>query len=167
MEYGLSLGSNLGDRLAHLSEARRRVAALPDTCMVAVSAVYETEPVDVSPQFRDVSFLNAAMAVESDLDPEQINVALHVIEGERGRVRGMDRNAPRPVDIDIIYADRIHIDTASLSVPHPRWAERRFVVQPLADIRPELVITPGGASIQETLLYLPEKPKVVLFASEW
>lgn len=167
MEYGLSLGSNLGDRLANLSEARRRIARLDTTGIVAVSRVYETEPVEVAPEFADVAFLNAAMAIESRLDPEEVSAALHAVESEMGRARVADRNAPRPVDVDIIYADGLHIATGTLVVPHPRWAERRFVVQPLADIRPDLVIVSGGPTVKETLLSLPRKPEVIPFAREW
>jgi 2-amino-4-hydroxy-6-hydroxymethyldihydropteridine diphosphokinase len=167
MEYGLSLGANLGDRLANLSEAKRRIAGLPRTAVVAASPVYETEPVDVAPRFRDVSFLNAAIAIASDLGLDPLHAALHAIEQSMGRVRSADRNAPRPVDIDIIYADGVVLDTEALALPHPRWASRRFVVQPLADIRPDLVISAGGPTVRAVLLSLSEKPDVVLFSREW
>lgn len=167
MEYGLSLGSNLGDRLANLIEARRRIAALPGTAVVAASAVYETEPVGVSPRHQDARFLNAALAVESALPPERMNAALHAIENDMGRVRSADRNAPRPVDVDIVCADGLRVATDALTLPHPRWASRRFVVRPLADIRPDLAIEPGGPTVRQTLLSLPDKPDVVLFAAEW
>jgi 2-amino-4-hydroxy-6-hydroxymethyldihydropteridine diphosphokinase len=167
MEYGLSLGSNVGDRLANLVAARRRIAGLPGTRIAGASAVYETEPVDVAAQFRNMAFLNTTLVVESDLKPEQLGAELREIEDALGRVRSADRNAPRSVDVDIIYADALEMETETLTLPHPRWASRRFVVQPLADIRPDLTLTAGTPTVREVLLSLPDKPEVVLFSAEW
>ena len=167
MEYGLSLGSNLNDRLGNLVAARRMIAATPGITLLARSAVYETEPVDVADHLIHMTFLNAAVVIESLLPPEKVHARLHTIEDELGRLRGSDRNAPRTVDIDIIYADGIQICTPHLILPHPRWSERRFVVQPLADIRPDLVIASGGMTVQETLLSLPTNPGVIRFAEQW
>lgn len=167
MEVGLSLGSNLGDRLAHLREARDRISRLPATRLRAQSPAYETEPVDVEEQFRDRPFLNAVVVVETATELELFAQQLREIESDIGRVRTTDRNAPRVIDVDVIYAGMAAIRGESLSVPHPRWAERRFVVQPLADVRPDLRIEGQTRSVCELLLALPQQPNVVLFCRDW
>jgi len=167
MEFGLSLGSNLGDRLANLRRASDEIASLPGLEIVAQSAVYETEPVDVSAALRDLDFLNAALAVVSDMDPSGLAKELHSIEDRMGRVRTSDRNAPREIDIDIIYAGDLVLHGDELTVPHPRWNERRFVVQPLCDIRPDLELPESGHTVREILLSLPEKPNVVVYTRDW
>ena len=83
-----------------------------------------------------------------------------------GRVRGMDRNAPRPIDIDILYADDVMIDDDDLTLPHPRWSERRFVVQPLADVRPALCIPGQNRTVAEILAGMPATPTVHRF-KDW
>ncbi len=167
MEFGISIGSNLGDRLAHLRAARTRIVALPDMRLTACSPLYETEPVDVGPVYRDQAFLNAVLIVESAQTPEAFAAALHAIEDALGRVRGADRNAPRPIDLDVLYAgDRTSAD-ATLTLPHPRWAERRFVVQPLADVRPDLRLPGVSGTVREILLTLPARPEVLLFTRSW
>ena len=167
MEIGLSLGSNLADRLANLRAARDRVAALRGVRIVATSAVYETEPVGVSDEFRDKPYLNAVIVIETALPLETFAQRVHAVEDELGRVRCKDRNAPRTIDIDVIYADSDLLDNGTLTVPHPRWAERRFVVQPLADVRPGLVLPRQERTVREVLLALPDEPKVVLSSAEW
>jgi 2-amino-4-hydroxy-6-hydroxymethyldihydropteridine diphosphokinase len=167
-EIAFSLGSNLGDRLANLREARRRIFAAPDARPAAQSPVYETEPVGVKPEYRDLRFLNAVLAVESDRPAEDWLETAAAIEREMGRARTADRCAPRPIDIDILYAGGRVLDGARLTVPHPRWAERRFVVRPLADIRPDLVLPGGARTVAEVLAALPDPPESVrLFAREW
>ena len=158
MEYGLSLGSNLGDRQAWLACAAERVASLSSVRVIACSAIYETEPVDVRPEYRDSAFLNAVLIVAASDAPESLAERLRVIESELGRVRQEDRNAPRPIDIDLIYADTLQIETAGLTLPHPRWAARRFVVQPLADVRPDLVLPGQSRTVSQILATLPVRP---------
>jgi len=167
VEYGLSLGSNLGDRMRHLRAARERVCAQLGTRLLAQSRVYETEPVDVSDAYRDMPFLNAVIVVESAAPPRAMNARLHAIEAELGRERAGDRNAPRPIDIDIVYAGAFRVRDAVLTLPHARWAERRFVVQPLADVRPDRVLPGEARTVREILLALPREPVVVPFAEEW
>ncbi|MDA0577268.1 MAG: 2-amino-4-hydroxy-6-hydroxymethyldihydropteridine diphosphokinase [Verrucomicrobia bacterium] len=167
MEYGLSLGSNLGDRLAHLQEARLRLGALPGVGITASSAVYETEPVDVDPAHADQSFLNAVVVITTALAPEPMAEAMWRIETELGRVRTGERHAPRPVDIDMLYASQWVLRGDRLKVPHPRWQARRFVVQPLADVRPDLVVPGQVMPVSDVLLALPPKPDVVLFTHTW
>lgn len=166
MEVGLSLGSNLGDRLAHLREARKHVAAIPGVTITAASPVYETEPVEVPAEFSDQSFLNAVLIVDSALDIRQLHERLGAIETDMGRRRGNERNAPRPIDIDILYAGKKRMKTVKLTVPHPRWAERRFVVQPLADLRPDLSFPGEPRAVRDVLAALPARPAARLFSPE-
>jgi 2-amino-4-hydroxy-6-hydroxymethyldihydropteridine diphosphokinase len=167
MEAALSLGANMGDRLAQLKAARDRLAALPDTELAACSGVYETEPVDVRPEYADKAFLNAVLVLRTELPPEALLDAVQRIETELGRVRTADRNAPRPIDIDVLYVDGERRADARLDLPHPRWARRRFVVQPLADVRPERVLPGEGRSVRAVLAALPERPAVRAFARAW
>ncbi len=166
MEVGLSLGSNQGDRLAHMKAARDRILSASDVRFVAQSPLYETEPVGVRDEFRDLKFLNAVLVMESARLPERWLANLRELEYDMGRLRGADRNAPRPIDVDILYIDDQCIDSGGLVVPHPRWAERCFVVQPLADVRPDLVLPGMGRSVRQVLGDLG-KQGVVLFARDW
>ena len=167
LEIGLSLGSNLGDRFENCRAARRAVAGLPGLEIRAASPLYETEPVDVAPEHRARPFLNAVLVAAGRTDPARLAPQLRRIEEKMGRVRTGDRNAPRPMDIDILYAGGLRIEKEGLTVPHPRCLERRFVVQPLADVRPDLVLPGETRTVIEVLLALPERPRVVLFARAW
>ena len=126
----LSLGSNLGDRRALLRDA---VDSLPD--VVAVSPVYETAPVGGPEQDN---FLNLVVQLDTDLTPTQLLGVCHRIESSAERVRDV-RWGPRTLDIDIIWMDGVQMDDERLTIPHPRWKERRFVLAPLRDLAPDLV----------------------------
>lgn len=168
VEAGFSLGSNLGDRLGYLRAARDRLAAVPGARLAAQSPVYETEPVGVKPEHRHLKYLNAVVIVAADLDAAGWLERLDAIERELGRVRTDDRYAPRTADIDLIYHGDSAVDGGGLVVPHPRWMQRRFVVQPLADVRPALVLPGAGRSVREVLAALTDAPESVgLFAREW
>jgi 2-amino-4-hydroxy-6-hydroxymethyldihydropteridine diphosphokinase len=167
MEFGLSVGSNLGDRLANLQQARTRLASVPGVRLLAQSPVYETEPVGVDPEDQDKAFLNAILILETDLPPRDLAARLLAIEAGMGRRRDAQRNAPRVIDIDLIYAGSLTIRTPDLSVPHPRWASRRFVVQLLADVRPDLMLPGERRTVRQVLQSLPEVPTVALFAADW
>jgi len=127
----LSLGSNLGDRLENLTLARGKVAALPQTREVAFSSVYETEPVD-APE-GSPNFFNAVMLIETSLSPLELLRATQAIENEFGRVRSVP-NAPRTLDIDILFYGDVLMNTPELTLPHPRAHLRRFVMEPLAEV---------------------------------
>src|SRR5258708_26591528 len=138
----LSLGSNLGDRAGNLRQA---IEALQGG--TEVSSFYETEPADVPDQ---PWFLNCAVKVETDLAPDELLCVLQGIERRLGRVRSIDKG-PRTVDIDILfYGDQI-VDTPALTMPHPRLAERRFVLEPLSEIAPDLRDPRTGRSVREML----------------
>ena len=126
----LSLGSNLGDRRARLREA---VDSLPD--VVAVSPVYETAPVGGPEQDN---FLNLVVELDTELTPFQLLGVCHRIESSAERVRET-RWGPRTLDIDIIWMEGVQMAEERLTIPHPRWKARRFVLAPLRDLAPELV----------------------------
>ena len=126
----LSLGSNLGDRLAHLSQA---IDSLPD--VVAVSPVYETDPVGGPDQD---AFLNVVVELVTAIEPRDLLAICHRIEANAERVRE-ERWGPRTLDIDVIWVEGVQSDDPALALPHPRWMERRFVLAPLRDLAPELV----------------------------
>lgn len=130
MRTFLSLGSNLGDRRATL---RFAVDSLPD--LVAVSPVYETNPVGGPPQN---SFLNLVVELDTNLRPIELLGLCHCLEGAADRVRG-ERWGPRTLDIDIVWMDGVELDDPDLTIPHVRWKERRFVLAPMRDLAPDLV----------------------------
>jgi 2-amino-4-hydroxy-6-hydroxymethyldihydropteridine diphosphokinase len=167
MEMGLSLGSNVGDRLRNLQLARDSIAKLQGVEIAAQSPVYETEPVDVQPEHRDKRFLNAVLILETGADPKVLQRQFYAIEIRLGRRRTADRHAPRSMDIDILFAGQARASAGRLTLPHPRWNERRFVVQPLADVRRELVLPGEARPVGEVLAALPAKPKVRLFSHQW
>ena len=154
MEAGLSLGSNQGDRVDHLRGAVRRLAAWPGVRVLGTSRFYETEPVDVPEAFRELLFVNAVIVVEWPGTVHELWAATKELEAAAGRERGV-RNGPRTLDVDILYAGAEVIDEPRLTVPHPRWRERRFVVEPLAELRPELMVPGSPLRVREVLAALP------------
>ena len=129
----IALGSNLGDRAAHLRAALDRLGALGT--VEAVSPFFDTEPVGYTAQPR---LLNAAAHLRTDLAPDELMNELLVIEAALGRVR-LERWGPRIIDLDLLLYDDLAINTPNLTVPHPRLHERRFVLDPLAAIAPGLI----------------------------
>jgi 2-amino-4-hydroxy-6-hydroxymethyldihydropteridine diphosphokinase len=142
----VALGSNLGERRAHLDYAVSRLR--PTLVNLRVSRYYETEPIGVAgPQ---PLFLNAAAVGETSLSATQLLAALMAIEQERGRERPF-QNAARTLDLDLILFGDLVMETPALTVPHPRFRERRFVLEPLAEIAPRLVDPITGSSVGELL----------------
>jgi len=163
MRAGIALGSNLEPRLIHLQAARGRLLALhSDNRTVAFgSKVYETSPVDCV-EFTP-PFLNAVMEISTDLSPEALLVALQDIEEQLGRPAVRERNSPRTIDLDILYYDDLVFTQDNLILPHPRMAERRFVLQPLADIRGEMILPGQTRSVSELLHELPSTESVEVY----
>jgi len=131
----LALGSNLGDRLAHLQNAVNALDATGGVGVVAVSRVYETDPVGGPEQD---AYFNAVVAIETSLDARALLRLSQRLEADESRIRG-ERWGPRTLDVDILLYDDITIDEPDLTVPHPRMWERGFVLAPLRDVAPELV----------------------------
>jgi 2-amino-4-hydroxy-6-hydroxymethyldihydropteridine diphosphokinase len=127
----LSLGSNIGERSANLEQAIEGLRALGE--VTAVSSFYETEPVEFT---RQAWFLNCAVALETEKMPKQLLAGVMQIEREMGRTRTVAKG-PRVIDIDILLFGSSVVDTTQLTIPHPAMHERRFVLEPLAEIAPE------------------------------
>jgi 2-amino-4-hydroxy-6-hydroxymethyldihydropteridine diphosphokinase len=142
----LSLGSNVGDREANLRAAIERLDAL------RVSPVYETEPVDFTHQ---AWFLNVVVETETDLFPRQLLARTQRIERELGRIRTVPKG-PRTIDIDVLLFGGVVMHTPELEIPHPRMAERRFVLQPLADLAPDLRHPANGKTVRAMLAALTD-----------
>lgn len=153
----LALGSNLGDRAAHLHTALRELRAYAN--VEATSFLYETPPAYVTDQPK---FLNAVCRVTTQLAPEELLAALETTMTAMGRVRSL-RYGPRVIDLDILFYDRIQIDTSDLTLPHPRLPERDFVLEPLCDIAPNLTHPLIGLTMRDLLsaLKAPPLPRVM------
>ena len=153
----LGLGSNVGDREGHL---RAAVAALRAQGLEveAISSTYETEP--VGEVLDQPDFLNAAVRVRTTLGPEELLDLCKAIEVERGRVLGGRRHGPRPLDIDLLLVGDLELRSERLTLPHPQVTERRFVLEPLLELDPELTL-PDGTSLAERRASLTDGQRVV------
>jgi 2-amino-4-hydroxy-6-hydroxymethyldihydropteridine diphosphokinase len=158
----LGLGSNLGDRAGHLRAALAALGTLPGTTVGRVSALYESAPWGVTDQ---PAFLNAVAEVQTDLAPADLLRAVKAIEHAAGRRAGR-RWGPRPLDIDLLLYDNQTVATADLVIPHPRLAERRFVLAPLCDLLPTWVDA-AGRSIDALLLAVADQPVTRVAEAGW
>ena len=149
----LALGSNLGDRRANLEAALAALRANTAVRVLAVSGFIETEPVGGPP--GQGAYLNGAAAVETDLEPHALLTECKRIEKSLGRREG-PRWGPRIVDLDILFYGALVLDTPDLTLPHPRLRERRFVLEPLAEIAPDLVDPVTGLTVGELLARLAQ-----------
>jgi 2-amino-4-hydroxy-6-hydroxymethyldihydropteridine diphosphokinase len=166
MRTGVALGSNLGDRVANLRAAQKAIADLAGvTGPVVASPIYETDPVGCEP--GAAKFLNAVMEFEYGGDVTELMEKLIGIEESLGRSRSHPRDVSRTIDVDLLYAGDAQIDNEGLQLPHPRLHLRRFVLQPLADVRPELVLSSQTETVRELLARLDDSSKVVRFKMQW
>ncbi len=159
MDGYIALGSNLGDREAHL-RAGVEGMILEGIVPRAASSVWETEPVGSE---SSNAFLNMVVRVQTDRKPIEVLDSLLAIERGAGRVRGR-RNEPRTLDLDLLLLGDVRLDDPRLVLPHPRMWDRRFVLAPLAELAPALRNPKTGLTVRETLQTIGERPWVRLAA---
>jgi 2-amino-4-hydroxy-6-hydroxymethyldihydropteridine diphosphokinase len=162
----LALGSNLGDRLANLRAACAELQAL-SRAPLRKSRVYETTPVDCPP--GSPKFLNAVVELEVDdhVSPHELLRTLKAIEVKLGRHPKQAHNEPRSVDLDLIQCGDRQVNTRDLVIPHPRAHLRRFVLRPLCDLSPDLVLAGQTETVRQLLAALPLAESVTAFADTW
>lgn len=166
MRTAVALGSNLGDRLENLRAARKAIVGLANVKPpILSSAIYETDPVDC--ELGAEKFLNAVVEFAYEGDPVALLDQLIRIEEAFGRRRDHRRNVSRTIDIDLLYFGEGMIEHERLKLPHPRMRLRKFVLKPLADIRPELILPGQTKSISQLLAQLSESSDVVRFTDGW
>jgi 2-amino-4-hydroxy-6-hydroxymethyldihydropteridine diphosphokinase len=166
MRTAVALGSNLGNRLENLQAARRQIISVADVQPpILSSGIYETEPVDCEP--GALKFLNAVVEFGYEGDPIHLLEQLVRIEGGLGRKRDHRKNVSRTIDIDLLYCGDRGIDNERLRLPHPRMHLRKFVLQPLADIRPDLILPNQTRTVADLLAELGDCGSVVRLASDW
>lgn len=159
MIYGIALGSNLGDRTDNLRRALNLIYESVPGAVIRAACIYETLPVDCAPGTQ--AFLNTAIELEADIQPHDLHTKLKSIESQLGRPTLHERNSPRTIDLDILHAGPLTIEDETLTVPHPRLHQRRFVLQPMADLNPSLQLPNQAKTIAELLAALEDDPNTV------
>jgi 2-amino-4-hydroxy-6-hydroxymethyldihydropteridine diphosphokinase len=164
---GISLGSNLGNRLANLRKGRDLLLKLmPEGTNYLQSGIYQSDPVDCPPNSRD--FFNAVMEIDYVGKPHDLLKATQAIEYHVGRIAVAQRNAPRTLDLDLLYFENEVMDQDILTLPHPRLTNRRFVLKPLTDIRPQLILPGDETTVGEHLRRLDtDEPELSLVQTMW
>jgi 2-amino-4-hydroxy-6-hydroxymethyldihydropteridine diphosphokinase len=166
MRTAVALGSNLGNRLENLRAARRQIIGLKEVQPpILSSGIYETEAIDCE---RGASkFLNAVVEFDYEGDSGQLLEQVGRIEESLGRTRDHQKNVSRTIDIDLLYYGDRRIDNERLQLPHPRMHLRRFVLQPLTDIRPDLILPNQTRTVADLLAEIEDYGGVVRLASDW
>jgi 2-amino-4-hydroxy-6-hydroxymethyldihydropteridine diphosphokinase len=154
----ISIGSNIGDRAVNIRNAIKALERVGK--VLAVSSLYETEPVEFTDQ---PWFLNCAVQWETELDPHELIGGLLAIEQEMGRYR-QQKKGPRNIDLDILLYGDLVLNDATLTIPHPAMHQRRFVLEPLAEIAPEIIHPVLRRTIHELLNALPQGQQVKVTA---
>ncbi len=149
----LGFGSNKGDRLGHLRRGGERLNRRDALHVVTASPVYETEAHTTSADETQPPFLNAVLHVVVEEDPETLLQTAHAVERAEGRIRTAEQRwGPRPLDVDLLAVGGLTRDTEALTLPHPRLADRRFVLRPWADLAPNFVVPPPFNQSVQSLL---------------
>ena len=152
--------------MANLRAARQAIVDLSGVrAPVLSSPVYETEPVNCEPDAD--RFLNAVLEIEYDGDLSELLEQLVPVEESLGRERDHAKNVSRKIDIDLLYADDLSVENERLQLPHPRMHLRKFVLQRLADIRPDLRLPDQTKTVRELLAQIKDSTKVMPFAEKW
>jgi 2-amino-4-hydroxy-6-hydroxymethyldihydropteridine diphosphokinase len=146
----LGLGSNVGDREGHL-QAAIELLGERGVEVEAISSTYETEP--VGEVLDQADFLNAAIRIRTDLEPEALLDACKAVEAKRGRALDAPRHSPRPLDVDLLLLGDLELETDRLTLPHREVTSRRFVLSPLLELDPELAL-PDGTRLADVLAAL-------------
>jgi 2-amino-4-hydroxy-6-hydroxymethyldihydropteridine diphosphokinase len=164
----IGIGTNLGDRAANYREAITRIAGLPDTRVIRQSSVYEAEPVGDAAELMG-PFLNGVIEIQTELQAESLMDRLLAIERAMGRKRGPVRKAsgqtkykPRVIDLDLLFFNSTVRETPTLTLPHPRLHERRFVLAPMTELAPTLNHPKLNATISDLLVKLKSPYRVTL-----
>lgn len=166
MRTAVALGSNLGDRLDNLRTAWRQITELAQVQSPLVfSSIYETEPIDC--ERGAPKFLNAVIEFDYEGDPVRLLEQLSRVEESLGRRRDHLKNVSRTVDIDLLYCGDRQIETERLQLPHPQTHLRKFVLQPLADIRPDLILPGQRKTVRELLAECDDSGEVVRLINDW
>lgn len=156
----------MGDSLRNLREAREAIVEIPGVKPpILTSPIFETDPVDCEPGAG--KFLNAVMEIEFNGNARELLAKLRGIEVAMGRPEKHARNVSRKIDIDLLYFGGEKFDNPELQLPHPRMHQRRFVLEPLAEIRPELVLPGQTKTVRELLASADDSAKVVRLTEEW
>jgi 2-amino-4-hydroxy-6-hydroxymethyldihydropteridine diphosphokinase len=164
MKVGLGLGSNVGERLQHLQQAKAYLLSLSKEAWHVASPLYETYPVGCPP--NSPKFLNAVLEIEFAGAPKTLLKRVLAYEQAHGRDRDLPKNAARPIDIDILYFGEKEMLENDLVVPHPAMAERRFVLLPLSTIRPDMIVKGTGRTVRMLLRELPVREGEVRFVQQ-
>ncbi|MCP5538303.1 MAG: 2-amino-4-hydroxy-6-hydroxymethyldihydropteridine diphosphokinase [Akkermansiaceae bacterium] len=164
---GIALGSNLGNRIAHLQAARDMLRKLmPEDALYMQAPVYQSEPLDCPPDSPD--FFNTVVEIDYIGRPHDLLEYTQGIEFHLGRGIVYQQNAPRIIDVDILYFGTETLNGGILTIPHPELTHRRFVLQPLADIRSQMILPGDNATIAEHLHHLDsDEPPLKLVQSDW
>jgi 2-amino-4-hydroxy-6-hydroxymethyldihydropteridine diphosphokinase len=166
MRAGIALGANLGDRLRSLTTARDRIFALPEAAAPFLSsAIHETEPVECEPGAE--RFLNAVVEIGYTGSSLRLLEALQEIEANLGRPPAHPHHHSRTIDLDLLYHGARQLDEPQLQLPHPRMGLRGFVLHPLAEIRPNLILPGETRTVGELSAELAHAPSVVRSPLQW
>lgn len=166
MRAGIGLGSNLGERAKNLQLAREKILQIKrGREPILFSPVYETDPIGCEPGAP--KFLNAVMELDYEGEAQQLLRELRAIEQSLGRTPDHPRNVSRAIDLDLLYFGERTFDEPDLQLPHPRLHRRRFVLAPLADIRPDLILPLQTKPIRTLLSELQDDSTVVRLRDEW